>query len=87
MIMKIYKEINIYRIKLETLPESGWFQCCMRCDSITSHTKKIKTKYGCSQITVYYTYICKACQKKLENTGVKNKFQKRCDKYIKTHFF
>ena len=87
MIMKIYKEINIYRIKLETLPESGWFQCCMRCDSITSHTKKIKTKYGCSRITVYYAYICKACQKKLENTGEENKFQKRCDKYIKTHFF
>ena len=40
--MKIYKEINIYKIKLETLPEEGWFQGCMRCRAITSYTKKIK---------------------------------------------
>ena len=85
--MKIYKEINIYKIKLETLPEEGWFQGCMRCCAITSYTKKIKTRYTCSQIIEYYIYLCRECQKRLEDPILENKFKKKCDNYIKKHFF
>tara|TARA_B100000945_G_C19986158_1_gene414435 strand:+ start:300 stop:566 length:267 start_codon:yes stop_codon:yes gene_type:complete len=87
MIMKLYKEKIFYKIKCSSLPEEGWFQCCMRCDAITSNTKKIKTSYNCSKIIVYYTYVCKNCQKKLKEPNAEKEFKKKCDKYIKRHFF
>lgn len=85
--MKIYKEILFYEIEMDTLPDDGWLQCCMKCGSITSNTKKIKTTFNCSKIKVYYTYLCKDCQKILKDPIAEKKFQKKCNKYIKRHFF
>jgi len=84
MIMKIYKKIDLY--ERDILPDEGWFQCCMRCDTITSNKIKVKTLLTFFQITEFYVHICPPCKNIIKSPKKKRSFKRRCNRYIDKFF-
>ena len=83
-IMKLrkYKKFFIY-YPSDNLPEEGWFQACFHCRTITSNTIRIKNKNTCFEIIEYDTYLCRPCQKEMNDDERYSKFFKKCNEHIK----
>lgn len=81
MKLKKYNKVELY-YPIENLPEDGWFQRCIYCDTITSEIIKVKTKNTCTEIIDFDFYICSPCK----STVHKEKISKKCkiliDKYL-----
>ena len=72
--------IEIYDYN-ENLPKMGWFQRCFCCNEIVSDTiiyisEKYKTKYN------FEVFLCRQCQKEIEEKEKYKMFAKKCEHYI-----
>ena len=81
-IMRKYIKFFIYNPS-DNLPEEGWFQACFECRTITSDTIKIKENISCFEIIEYDTYLCRPCQKEMNDDEKYTKFFKKCNEHIK----
>lgn len=87
--MRNFKTIYLYRDS--DLPEEGWQHPCFLCYTITGNEvdykmvektdifSRTKTVYN------YVVYMCRTCEKKIKlDAELKDKYVKRCEKYIKS---
>ena len=79
--MATIKQYHIYYNG--NLPDKGWFQCCIVCDTITSklHYYKNITTRRKTQVEIY-SYLCKRCQKKLSDKQFFKNYEVNCKELI-----
>ena len=76
---------RIYLYRDSEMPEKGWLQSCFLCYAFTSRLddfKKESCNRGCI-LNQYLVFICKDCAVKIKNKEIYNKYEKKCEDYIK----
>ncbi len=65
------------------LPDKGWFQCCVTCDTITSklHYYKNITTLDEDEVEIY-SYLCNKCKKKLSDKQFFKDYEINCEELI-----
>lgn len=74
--MKIKK---IFLYETTHLPEEGWFQGCIRCETITANIKLFKTITTTKKITEVRVYLCLPCQNVLKDNTLDKIFIENCE--------
>ena len=70
---------TIYEIyKNSHLPENGWLQACINCDTITSFRLELFNKNN----IIYYTYYCKNCAYSINNNSCFKNIKNKCFKNL-----
>jgi len=76
---------RIYLYRDSDMPEKGWLQSCFLCYAFTSRLNDFK-KETCNKGSImnhYVVFVCKDCVEKLKEKEIYNKYEKKCEDYIK----
>ena len=82
--MAKFRRIYLYRDS--DMPERGWLQSCFLCYTYTSRLNDFK-KEECKKkklINHYVVFICKDCKDELQKEEIYQKYEKKCEDYIKS---
>ena len=74
--MKI-KKIFLYNVT--HLPEEGWFQGCIHCETITANTRLFKTIKKPEKIIEVHVFLCMPCRTVLQDNQKNKAFIEKCE--------